>query len=195
MGLSCLESIREIPLPEGYRYVFYKNGDRDDWIEIERTAGEVCDHAHGVRTWEKYFGDYEHLLPERMIFIENEEGEKVATATAFFDNFGNDKSGAGWVHWVAVRADHQGRRLSRPLISKTLATLGLLGYSHAILHTQTTSWVACRIYLDFGFLPLPESEIESKEGWQILKTITNHPSLEKFESINEQDIFRENTAK
>ena len=28
----------------------------------------------------------------------NDAGEKVATATAFYDIYGRDKSGAGWLH-------------------------------------------------------------------------------------------------
>ena len=35
-----LKELPSIPLPEGYRYVFYRPGDRDAWIDIEESAKE-----------------------------------------------------------------------------------------------------------------------------------------------------------
>ena len=48
-----------------------------------------------------------------MVFVENVAGEKVATATAYEDITGRDRSGSGWLHWVAVRREYQGRGLSK----------------------------------------------------------------------------------
>ena len=36
-----ITAIGEIPLPAGYRYAFYQEGDRDAWIAIERSAREM----------------------------------------------------------------------------------------------------------------------------------------------------------
>ena len=55
-----------------------------------------------------------------MVFVVNEAGEKVATATAFYDICGIDQSGDGWLHWVAVRRDAQGKGLPKPLISHVI---------------------------------------------------------------------------
>lgn len=33
-----LNDLPHFPLPEGYRYVFYQEGDRDRWIDIEKSA-------------------------------------------------------------------------------------------------------------------------------------------------------------
>lgn len=38
-----------------------------------------------------------------MFFIENAAGEKIATATAFYDIYGCDTSNDGWLHWVACK--------------------------------------------------------------------------------------------
>ena len=35
-----ISHMTEIPLPEGYSYAFYQDGDRDAWIEIEKSAKE-----------------------------------------------------------------------------------------------------------------------------------------------------------
>lgn len=50
-----------------------------------------------------------------MVFIENKTGDKVAAASAFNDIYGRDKSGAGWLHWVAVKREYQGNGLSKHL--------------------------------------------------------------------------------
>lgn len=77
----------------------------------------------------RYFADHLDILPGRMFFIENYKGEKVATATAYYDIYGRDNSSDGWLHWVAVRRDYQGKGLSKPLITYALNILQQLGHS------------------------------------------------------------------
>lgn len=55
-----------------------------------------------------------------------------------------------------------------------------------MLHTQTTTWLAAKLYLDAGFKPLNTDE---KTGWRILKTLTNHDKLSDFERINDEEIY------
>lgn len=179
-----LDGIDVPKLPAGYRYVFYKPGDRDAWINIEISAKELKDYEQGIEVWEKYYGGRDQELIHRMVFAENEAGEKVATATAFYDVTRRDKSGAGWLHWVAVRRDYQRKGLSKPLIGYVLSLMRRLGYSHAKIPTQTTTWLACRIYLDFGFRPIPKNAENSRAGWNIIKTLTNHPALDEFEIVD-----------
>ena len=96
--------------------------------------------------WKNYYGGREEELTDRMLFIEDSSGEKVATATAFYDS--RDTSGAGWLHWVAVKRTQQGKGLARPLISKALHRLTELGYTDIKVPTQTNTWVAAKLYLD-----------------------------------------------
>lgn len=140
----------------------------------------------------KYYGSHENELSERMVFIENSRGEKVATATAFYDIYGRDVSGDGWLHWVAVRRDHQGNGLAKPLIAHTLEIMRSLGYRRAKIPTQTTTWLACKIYLDFGFAPVPKNAVRSKAGWEIIKALTEHPALESFRKADIKEITDEN---
>ena len=184
-----LEDLPAYPLPEGYRFVFYRPGDRDSWIAIERSAKEFSAYDQGLAAWERYFGGHEELLPNRMVFIENRAGEKVATASAWFDVIHNDPSGAGWLHWVAVRRDCQGRGLSKPLVAHVLGLLKGLGYPRAKVPTQTTSWVAVKVYLDLGFRPIPQNALHSRDGWRIVKALTNHPALADFDPAGEEEIL------
>lgn len=181
--------IQEIPLPEGYRYAAYRAGDRESWIDIEISAKELESREQGREVWEKYYGRHESLLPERMVFVENEAGEKVATATAFFDIRGIDQSGDGWLHWVAVRRDAQGRGLSKPLISHVIQIMKEMKYEYAKIPTQTTTWLACKVYLDLGFRPIPRNLINSLDGWRIVKRLTNHPALADIDPARDDEIL------
>ncbi len=173
-------SVEEVPLPAPFRYALYRTGDRDAWIDIEIHAGELRDHEEGVRVWEKYYGPHEQELEDRMFFVVNARGEKVATATAYYDPFAGDDGKTGWLHWVAVADRAQGQGLSRPLITHVLRHMAHLGYTSCIIPTQTLTWLACRIYLDLGFRPTPESAREQAQGWRILNGLIHHPALSEF---------------
>lgn len=183
-----LDALPHFSLPEGYKFVFYRDGDRDNWIDIEISAKEFLNYEQGLEAWNRYYADNETALSNRMVFIENAIGEKVATATAYYDITNRDKSGDGWLHWVAVRRECQGKGLSKPLISHMLNIIHNLGYTHAKIPTQTTTWLACKIYLDFGFVPLPQNAINSRNGWKIIKTHTNHIALNSFASATIDEI-------
>lgn len=185
-----LEEIPVYPLPAGYRFCFYRPGDRDAWISIEQSAKEFSNYAQGLEAWRRYYEGKDADLSERMIFIEDAQGEKLATATAFYDIHGRDTSGAAWLHWVAVRRDAQGRGLSKPLLARTLTRMRELGYTRAKVPTQTNTWLACRIYLDFGFRPIPENAVHSRDGWRILRALTDHPALADFDAAPLEEILK-----
>lgn len=90
-----LDNIPRYELPKGYRFVFYRDGDRDTWIEIEKSAKEFSSYEQGLESWNRYFAGKEDSLHSCMVFIETDCGGKVATATAYYDIYGNDTTGAG----------------------------------------------------------------------------------------------------
>ncbi len=186
----ALDDLPQYCLPEGYRFAFYQPGDELEWMEIERSAKEFDTLAAAREGWNRYYGGKEETLRDRMLFIEDESGRKVATATAYYDIYGRDKSGDAWLHWVAVRRDSQGRGLSKPLVARALRQMTALGYRHAKVPTQTTSWVACKVYLDLGFRPLPENAAHSHMGWRIVRTLTEHPALRNFAPVAENEILK-----
>lgn len=184
-----LDHLPYFPLPDGYRFAFYQPGDCASWIEIEKSAKEFTSYEQGMDAWGKYYAANESMLPGRMVFIENEDGQKVATATAYYDVTGRDTSGDGWLHWVAVHREYQGKGLSKPLISHTLDVMHRLGYTHAKIPTQTTSWVACKVYMDLGFSPIPQNAVNNRKGWEIAKALTQHPTLSSFRAASMEEIM------
>ena len=182
-----LKNLPEYPLPDGYHFEHYVPGDRDTWIEIEKSAKEFSSLEDGQKAWEKYYAEHESELMERMFFIVNNSGQKIATATAFYDIRKGDDGINGWLHWVAVSRKEQGRGLSKPIIAEILHFMAELGYSRVVVPTQSTTWLACKVYLDLGFRPIPKNAERSRKGWEIIRSLTHHPALSDF---TETDVKR-----
>ena len=189
---GSLDEIRPRPLPRGYHISMYRPGDRDAWIAIERSARELESYEQGLEVWDKYYSAREDELPARMAFVETDSGEKVATATAMYDVRGLDTSGDGWLHWVAVARPHQGKGLSKPLITRVLDIMKGLGYTRCKIPTQTTTWLAVKVYLDLGFRPIPKNAERCRDGWRIVKALTGHPALAAFDPAAEDEIMDPN---
>ncbi len=173
-----LDDIVEMELPPAYHYENYAPGDRAVWIAIEKSAKEFADCKEGEAAWIKYFAGHEKELESRMFFVTDSSGRKLATATAYYDIYTGDDGETGWLHWVAVHSDAQGLGLSKPLITHVLAHMKKLGYKKAVIPTQTNTWLACKLYLDLGFVPMKENAERNKTGWCIIKSLTNHPALD-----------------
>ncbi len=178
-----LENIQNYDLPEGYKFVYFKDGDELEWVKININAGVFLTIEDGLNAFNRSFGANYHLMKERCLFIENEACEKIATSTAYFVD-----ENVGKVHWVAISKSEQGKKLAKPLLCKVLSLLKELNHKNTILHTQTYNWLAIKVYLDLGFVPYKEED--RIEGWNIVKTITNHKSLCNFSNTNiYDDVF------
>lgn len=160
MALDCLDDLPAHPLPEQYGCRTYRPGDELHWARIETSAGEFSKVEAGLRRFEGEFPDREPLS-ERMLFL-TDNGVPFATATAWFA-----PDGAGLLHYVAIDAAHQGQGLSRPLTALALKRMHELGHRRARLGTQTYSWVAIRVYREFGFHPQVCGDTE-RRGWRIV---------------------------
>ena len=188
-----LENLPEYALPEGYRFVFWQPGDERAWVDIEKSAGEFTTDEKGFAKWNQYFAPHANELDYRMVFIEDAQGRKVATATAYFDVRGVDDRSVGYLHWVAVSSEAQGKGLSKPLVYHVLSLLRAMGHTHTKIMTQTTSWVAVGIYMSFGFRPEKDNAVEAEEGWQIIRTLKDIPGLEAYEKLPLERCFVEQT--
>ena len=186
-----ITGMREIPLPAGYHYELYQPGDRDAWIGIEKSAKEFETYEQGLDAWKRYYEGRDDELMNCMVFVVNEAGEKVATATAFYDIRGIDPSADGWLHWVAVRKEDQGKGLSKPLISHVIQIMKALGQTHCKIPTQTTTWVAVKVYLDLGFRPIEKNLVNSRDGWRIIKRLTDHPTLAMLDAASDEEVLHD----
>lgn len=176
----------EYKLPEGFHYEFYKLGDEEEWIKIHIESGEFTSIDSGLQIFHDFYDYFIDELPNRCIFIvDDKTGEKVGTATISLlkeKEYGMN----GAVDWVAIKKNYQGRKLAKPLISKFIEIANALGHKEIILHTQTTTWLAAKLYLDYGFDILNNEEVI---GWSILKTLTNHEKLQNYNNLTKEEIF------
>ncbi len=186
MVIDDLNSVPKFDLIEGYHVEFWGNDkDTDEWVDIHISTGEF----NSLEKGKQYFNDfYQHFLNElvkRCFFIvEDYTNIKVATATLSpSEEYGYNCV----IDWLAVRKEYQGRGLARPLISLVCSLAQNLGYDKVLLHTQTHTWIAAKLYLDMGFMPFNMQE--DIKGWQILKTLTNHEKLSGVNTIRKDEMY------
>ena len=61
-----------------------------------------------------------------------------------------------------------------------------VGHNKIILHTQTNSWLAAKLYLDYGFEILNKDEVM---GWSILRTLVDHDKLKEYNILPKEEIL------
>ena len=173
-------------LPDGFHYEFYKLGDEEEWSKIHIKSGEFMSMQEGIKTFHNFYDSFLEELPKRLFFVVTDAGEKVGTATVSLlseKEFGYEAV----VDWFAIKKQYQGYKLSGPMINKFIKLANELGHKNLLLHTQTHTWLAAKLYLDVGFEPFNVEE--DMKGWQILKTITNHRKLENIKEIPENNMY------
>lgn len=181
------------PMPEGFRGVTYC-GKNDDisWAKIESSVNEFKNIDKALEHFHREFGSYEEELKDRCFFIENDdlflslnrycnkniEGSKIGTATAWYNNSFLGES-YGRLHWIAICPKYQGRKLGKPLVSLAVERLKKL-HDKAYLTSQTTSYKAINMYLDFGFRPFLTGDGNCMRAWRLLASHLKHPALAEF---------------
>jgi GNAT superfamily N-acetyltransferase len=172
-----LSEIPKYSLPQGFRVKTYNNGDESEWARIEHSAGEFKTIAEALEHFNIEFGPFLSEFRERCFFVETDKGEKIGTATAWYND---DFLGRpyGRLHWVAITPLYQGKKLSKPLVQFAMERMKKF-HNCAYLTTQTTSQKAVLLYLDFGFVPFIDSA-ESLIGWRILAQHLKHPVLKRY---------------
>ena len=143
------------PLPEGFKFIFYSDGDEADWARIETSVGEFDNEFSALMHFNENFMPFPDELARRCLFIENSEGKKVATSTAWWHYINEERR--PWIYWVAVEPSHQGLGLGKAIISRIIEVMiGHDGDTDFYLHTQTWSHKAVKIYKLNGFEPTAE---------------------------------------
>lgn len=171
-------------LPKCYTFSYFKDEkDIEDWVNIHISSGEFASITKGRKYFYDFYSEFLDELNKRCFFIEY-NGNKIATATISpVDELGYSCV----IDWLAISKEFQGKKLAKPLIYKCLEVAKELGYNKILLHTQTHTWLAAKLYLDLGFIPF---KVENNlKGWQILKTITNHEKLKDIKAITQDEMY------
>ena len=164
------------PLPAGYRFRGYREGDVATWVALHQDAEPFVTVTEA--TFAGAFGAHPAALPDRMFFAETLAGEAAGSSTAWWIDDWQGTGNWGQVHWVVVARAHQQRGLAQALLAQTLARLAA-SHHRALLSTNTARPWAIKVYLDAGFVPWPH-ELEDGAvlaAWQELQEILHHPVL------------------
>ena len=154
--------IPDFPLPEGYKYVFFKDGDETDWARIETSVDEFDSEFAALLRFKEDFIPYVDELYRRCLFVETEDGKKVATSTAWWSFVEGERR--AWLHWVAVDAEYLGLGLGKAIVSRVTQLLKEIeGDVNFYLNTQTWSYKAVNIYKDCGYIITDEKALYVKK--------------------------------
>ncbi|MBW3622150.1 MAG: GNAT family N-acetyltransferase [Armatimonadetes bacterium] len=141
-----LSDLPELEVPPGYSFRCYRPGDEADWAEV-LTASFPGD-TWTVEKIEKEFTKTEKFRPERICIAEHEG--KIAGVAAAWEQ---GEPEWGYVHWVGVHPEHQGKRLGRLLTLGTLHRFRVEGKRKVYLDTDEPRIPAIATYLSLGFQP------------------------------------------
>lgn len=170
-------------LPEGFRFKLYEKGDEKAWAEIEASVLEFDSERDALDYFENDYAPSQKELEKRCVFVVNQNGVPIATATASKSPY----DGSSVLHWVSVRPEYQGLGIGKAVVGKALQIFLEIGHCGDIwLHTQTWSHVAVRLYFKTGFVLVKKREVEQcgndySEAMKILKTILTPEAYKMLE--------------
>ena len=153
MNAKQLSATPEAVLPTGFTFRLH-NGSEEDilhWSRIE-TAVQEFDSQEEAR---EYFMTefYPHIdeVQKRCVFILNEDGLPIATASGWF-SYDEDGGILNRLHWVAVAPCYQGLGLGKAISTKAINICAKLTPGKKMwLNTQTHSHRAVLMYHKLGF--------------------------------------------
>jgi len=164
------KNLNDIPkheLPAGYSFKLFEPGDEQLWANIETRVDEFKTETDALERFGREFGDRLDEMGDRCLFLMNAGGEAVGTATAWYGDLEGDGNVRGRIHWVGIVPEYQGRGLSKPLLGEAMEILAAF-HDAAYLTSQTTSWQAVNMYLNFGFRPVRLDD-DYEAAWSLLE--------------------------
>jgi len=166
------------PLPDGFRFSFYEDGDELEWARIEASVLEFSSEFAALLFFKEKFMPHADELRRRCLFIED-GGGKVATANAWWSDIEGGRR--AWLQWVGVDPQYQGLGLGKALISRATGLMvELYGDVPVFLKTQTWSYKAIAIYQECGYRPTDEKALYGsrkdnyKKALRILKKLPRY---------------------
>ena len=168
--------VPDYPLPKGYKFAYYKDGDELCWAKIETSVLEFDSEFAALLFYKDYFMPEKDELCRRCLFIENSDGVKIATATAWWSDVEGERR--PWLHWVSVDPAYQGMGLGKAISARvTRLLIELNGDVPIYIKTQTWSYKAINIYITCGYEPTDEKKLYKertdnyKKAKKILKNL------------------------
>ena len=168
--------IPDFPLPDGFRFSFFKEGDEARWARIEASVLEFYSEFAALLFFTENFLPYPRELRSRCLFVENSSGSMTGTTTAWWSDISGERR--PWIHWVGVDPMYQGLGIGKAIVAQALRVMTELeGDVNFYLKTQTWSYKAIGVYRACGFEPTDEKKLyisrenNYKKAMRILRRI------------------------
>ena len=164
-------NLEELPaslLPPGFSFRWFRKGDAAHWLLIHHDADPHNDITPDLFT--RQFGCDLSVLENRQVFIQDDLGRVVGTATAWPAER-CDLPRAGRVYWLAVMKHFQGRGLGRALLTAVCERMRELGHGRACVITSTGRLPAVKLYLHAGFSPEAATKEDQRTWDKVLASL------------------------
>lgn len=171
MTRADLKGIPEHSLPEGFKLRLFQEGEIADWARVETAAGEFENEEKALERFEREFGPHLDEFAKRCLFLENKEGKVIGTTTGWYGSLEEGAEIIGRIHWVSIIPEYQSKGLSKPLLTGAMKILEEY-HQAAYLTSQTTSYKALNMYMQYGFEPVIR-DAEDEEAWAIVEEKLN----------------------
>ena len=171
-------------LPEGYSFRLYEAGDEKHWATIETSVDEFESTDHALAYFDREFAPNAAEMKRRCTFVCDPAGLPAATATAWWSVAGDKRFGL--IHWVAVTPRCQGLGLGKAVTQRAMQLLAQCESDRpAMLHTQTWSHIAVRMYHALGFRMVKDvSPLCPKNDYQsavsVLQSVMDETALRRL---------------
>jgi mycothiol synthase len=185
MVRPTLDGLVEPPLPQGYQWRTFREGDEDAWCEVvDGNIGE----GWSSDKFELAIFTAPQFDPEGL-FMATRDGRPAGTCCTWEDESG--KGDRGILHMLAVRPEHRDRGLGTFLAYKVLEYFRNRGFSSVELSTDDSRLDAIKIYLNLGFTPEFRHENHPGRWAEVFVNLKldpadyGHPELSLEESAGE----------
>lgn len=155
--MMCASPVREAAslLPEGFCFDLCREDELAIWMAFPFNTPELAAQYRSMME-DVYSTVYEPQKEEffrRCLFVRNREGKPVATGFVWH-SYGRINT----LQWIKTLPEYEGRGIGRALLSKLLLELPEDAYP-VYLHTHPESCRALKLYTDFGFSLITDSQI------------------------------------
>ena len=163
------ESYPRISLPDGFKICGYTDSYKETWLElaVEQHGLEL---SSAVEIFEREFLSKPELLSERCLFVVDEKSGKAVATASFWRGEIAPGISMNRIHWVATKAEYQGRGIGKRII-ETLEQdefflrarrIEILSYVRSHYRTASLSELSERLYLTVPYLSRITTELFGK---------------------------------
>ncbi len=168
-------NLRDLPpldLPAGYALRHFRPGDEPG---VTETFIEAFNEPSMHASWAIINNN--GFQPQRSFLIEH-DGQIVSSASMLYDPDLPDahRTGTAFLHWVAARPGHAGKRIGYWTCLAVLHRMLWEGYVRAGLGTDLGRYAAIKTYLNLGFIPQLVAE-RQRQDWRDVFNEMETPEL------------------